>query len=224
MQYVYPNGKSIKEKYYLGKEYYTEAEKNSLLLGKYFTGNPNGGVIFNAHRGNKIFKKKLWEFNISNIDAGIRQGEDTISSFSIFLLAKSIRVIPDFYPYYLCRREGSTTEFSNDTLCQFEILRKRLLEIASNIKCCENDYEMEIDVFIFKGYLRVIKKWLERSDKDDIHEIEDVINGPNYRRMSNCEELINRLNKKEKLFFVALRVVKLSFIRCGLHIMRGGHE
>ena len=214
IQYEYPDGSVKPEKYFLGKEYYTKAEKEELLLPSYFTGDPQGGIVFCAHRSNKIFKREMWIDNMQDIDLRLKQGEDTISSFALFLSAKSIIVIPSYYPYHLCRRDDSTTEFKYDALQQFLVvqrsLKKRILENEKNLP---GELMVGVDVLTLKGYLRSIKKWLMIAKWSELVDIKKALREEAFIELAEDPEVKKWLNGKEKMFNFALKKINVYVIK-----------
>ena len=95
----------------------------------------NDGTFMGRHlmpnRVTKIVKRELVQKNLKRCDDAVSIGEDFQFSLCMFLDAKKVVIVKDFYPYYYWMNDASMTmKFDEKYMDKIKILKKNLCRIS----------------------------------------------------------------------------------------------
>lgn len=186
----------------------------------------NDGSFMGRHlmpnRVTKLVRAELVKANLQNCDDAVSIGEDFQFSLCMFLDAKKVVIVKDFFPYYYWMNDGSMTmQYDSGYMKKIQIMRENLLRISK--KKGGYDFSGQIDndyvcltVLNVKGCVYKQKGAPYRKLRQDMASVceepvtKEILAKANMGRLSVAEKLF-LFFMKNRLYFLIYLAVRIYF-------------
>ena len=186
----------------------------------------NDGSFMGRHlmpnRVTKLVRAELVKANLQNCDDAVSIGEDFQFSLCMFLDAKKVVIVKDFFPYYYWMNDGSMTmQYDSGYMKKIQIMRENLLRISK--KKGGYDFSGQIDndyvcltVLNVKGCVYKQKGAPYRKLRHDMASVceepvtKEILAKANMGRLSVAEKLF-LFFMKNRLYFLIYLAVRIYF-------------